>query len=221
MTFSKALAGVVSIAFLTACTHLNAADASTSTEAATEAAQSDVDLSDAPSGSYKADQGHRYITFFYDHQGFSEPFVRWRSWDADLDWNAEDPEKSSVSVVIDATSIDTGVDVFDGHLRGERFFNVETHPTITFDSTELVRTGPATGKMTGDLSIKGITKPVTLDVTFKKAAFNQRANGAKIGFSARGSLLRSEFDLGLAVPIVGDEVSIIIEVEFDEEKAAE
>jgi polyisoprenoid-binding protein YceI len=170
---------------------------------------------DAISGEYKTDPRHRYITFSYFHQGFSRPWVRWRNWDAVLDWDAEEPEASSVSVTIDATSVDSGVDVFDEHLQGERFFDTANHPEITFESTSLTKTGDATGTMTGDLTIKGITKPVTLDVTYNNSAFSERGNEYKIGFSAKGSVNRSEFGMDYLVPVTSDEVEIVIEAEFE------
>ncbi|MEM8771066.1 MAG: YceI family protein [Pseudomonadota bacterium] len=169
----------------------------------------------AVSGVYEVDQTHRYIAFDYLHQGYSRPVLRWRDWDATLNWDAADPTKSSVEVTIDANSIDSGVDVFDGHLRGEQFFDVENHPTITFASTSLEKTGETTGKMTGDLTIKGVTKPVTLDVTLNRAAFEQRGNVYKIGFSAEGVVKRSDFGVDAYTPFVGDEVNLNIQTEFE------
>lgn len=169
----------------------------------------------AISGEYKADQKHRYITFHYLHQGYSRPFLRWRDWDATLNWNAEDATASSVSVTIDASSIDSGVDEFDGHLRGDKFFDVENHPVITFESTSLTTTDENTGTMTGDLTIKGITKPVTLNVTMNRASFSDRNKLYKIGFSAKGTVKRSDFGVDLYAPVVSDEVDLVIETEFE------
>ena len=197
------------------------AEGSTASEPAAEAQSTDVDLSGAPSGVYTADQGHRYITFTYDHQGYSAPFLRWRSWDATLNWNAEDPTKSTVSVTIDAASIDSGVEAFDAHLKSDDFFDVENYPTISFVSTGIERTGADTGLITGDLTIKETTKPVVVEAKFNKGAFNQRSEAHKIGFSGKAEVLRSDFDVDLAVPFVGDAVTLIIEVEFDETQDAE
>lgn len=191
--------------------------------ASAAAAQSPSDVRDdavqggfnAPTGQYVADQTHRYITFSYSHLGFSNPYVRWRDWDATLDWNAEDPEKSSVSVTIDAASVDTGVDVFDGHMKGDTFFDVANHPEITFVSTEIKRTDDFTGTITGDLTIKGNTLPVTLETTFNKGDFVQRSNLHKLGFSAKTTVKRSDFGVDAFAPAVSDEVEIVIEVEFD------
>ena len=169
---------------------------------------------EAVSGEYTPDSAHRYITFSYLHQGFSRPMVRWRAWDGTLNWDAENPENSSVSVTIDASSVDSGVDEFDGHLRGERFFDVENHPEITFESTSISRTGDTTGTITGDLTIKGNTKPVTLDAAFNKGAFNERDGVYKLGFSGTTTVKRSDFGVDAYVPYVSDEVDITIETEW-------
>lgn len=204
-----------------------AAEASTPSAATTAAAAPDnaaaeaVDLSAAASGVYTTDAKHRHLIFNYGHQGYSVSYVRWRDWTGELNWNAEKPEESSIAVKINATEPDSGVDEFDDHLRGENFFDVANHPEITFNGTSLERTGDNTGRMTGDLTIKGVTKPVTLDVTINKAAFEERANAYKLGFSAKGEIIRSEFGLDYAVPFVDDKVNLIIEAEFLSPKAAE
>ncbi len=184
-------------------------------------AKSEPDYAAAPSGLYNTDAGHRYITFTYLHQGFSSPYLRWNDWDGELNWNAENPEASSIAVTIDAASIDSGVDEFDNHLKSADFFEVEKFPSITFESTEVKMTGPNTGVVTGDLTIRDQTKPVAVDVTFNKAAYVDRAEAHKIGFSGKTTLLRSDFGVGRYAPVVGDEVTIIIETEFDEVKSAE
>ncbi len=168
----------------------------------------------AVSGTYQADPNHRYITFSYLHVGYSRPMLRWRDWDATLEWDADNPAVSSLSVVIDATSIDSGVDEFDGHLNGDRFFDTANHPEITFVSTKLVKTGDATGIMTGDLTIKGITKPVDLDVTLNRTARDEIFKTYKIGFTATGTVMRTDYGMDYAVPMVSDEVEINIQAEF-------
>lgn len=168
----------------------------------------------AQSGVYTPDDRHRHLLFNYSHFGFSNSWVRWRSWDATLNWNAENPEASTISVVIDATSVDSGVDVFDDHLNGERFFDTAKFPQITFQSTSVKKTGADTGTVTGDLTIKGVTKAVTLDVKFNKDVFEEKDGSSKIGFSGKTSVSRSEFGLDFLVPNVSDDVEIVIEAEF-------
>ena len=168
----------------------------------------------APSGEYKLEKTHAYIAFSYDHQGFSNPILRWGAWDATLDWNAEDPAASSVLATIDVESIDSGVDEFNDHLKAADFFDLENHDKVSFTSTKIVQKDDTTGTITGDLVIKGNSHPVTLDVKFNKAAFDGRGNVHKIGFSGKAEILRSEWDLGKYAPFVSDEVTLWVEAEF-------
>lgn len=190
------------------------APAGAATETASAQQNADAVQSDAVSGVYSPDPNHRYITFSYFHQGFSNPWLRWRDWTGELDWNAETPENSSVNVTIDVSSIDSGVDEFDGHLVSENWFNAAQYPQITFVSTKVEKTGANTGKITGDLTIKGVTKPVTLNVVFHKGAYQERANNYKLGFSGKTTVKRTDFDVGAYVPVVGDDVDIVIETEW-------
>lgn len=183
-------------------------------EALAESVEAPFDVSATVPGVYKSDAAHAYITFSYDHQGYSRPWLRWRSWTGDLNWNPADPSQSSIAVVIDAASIDSGVDKFDEHLKSADFFDVANHPQITFNSTSVTVDGPATAKVAGDLTIKGVTKPVTLDVKINRAADDDFAKGYKLGFSGKTSVKRSDFGVDKYTPIVGDDVEIIVEAEF-------
>jgi len=175
-----------------------------------------ADISTAPSGIYKAEAGHAYIAFSYDHQGFSKPILRWGAFDGTINLNAEDPESSTVSVTIPVESIDSGVDVFNGHLKSAGFFDVENHPTITFKSTDVNQIVTGSGQLTGDLTIKGITKPVTLNVTLNKVGKNFRSGVDMFGISATGSLKRGDFGLDQYLP-VAEYINLMIEVEFQKE----
>ena len=203
--------------FLTACGGKAEADSQTSAPQETIPASS-VGVAQqpnyGPSGTYKNDKAHAYISFSYSHKGLSNPLLRWRNWDATLNWDGDDPTRSTLTVIIQAASIDSGVDEFDGHLRSPRFFDVEAYPEIRFVSTKAEKIEPNRGRLTGDLTLKGQTRPVTLDVTFNKAAEGGEPGTGVLGFSARTMLKRSEWDLGYAVPFVGDAVDIIIEAEF-------
>jgi polyisoprenoid-binding protein YceI len=168
----------------------------------------------AVSGEYTPEKNHRYLNVTYSHFGYSNPTVRWRDWTGTLNWNAENPSDSSVTVTIDAESVDSGVDVFDGHLNGDRFFDTANYPEITFVSTNIAVTGADTGKITGDLTIKDVTKPVTLDVKFNKGAFEERSNLYKLGFSGKTTVKRTDFGMDYLAPAVSDEVDILIETEW-------
>lgn len=174
----------------------------------------DTNYADAPAGEYDIEKGHAYIVFSYTHAGYSRPFLRWGDWDSTLTWDPENPENSSVSVDIKVDGIDSGVDVFNEHLVSADWFNAAEYPNITFNSTSVTKASDNTGTITGDLTIKGITKPVTLDVVFNKTAYDNRYKGQKMGFSARGELLRSDWDLGAYAPGVGDEIALMIETEY-------
>ena len=173
-----------------------------------------AELADLPSGAYVLDKTHGYITFSYDHLGFSTPHVGFRSFDVSLDLDSANIENSKVDVLIDATSIDSRVEVFNGHLSGEDFFDTANHPQITFTTTEINSTGDNTFDLTGDLTIKGVTKPVTLNAILRKADMHPMRNVPSIGVTAEGMLSRSEFGLTRGVPNIGDEVTLQISVEL-------
>lgn len=172
------------------------------------------DASAAEAGVYKTDPHHAYITFSYDHQGYSRPWLRWEDWTGDLNWNPAAPDQSTITATIEADSADSGVDELDDHLESADFFDAAKFPTITFKSTSVALSGGAAGTVTGDLTIKGVTKPVTLDVTINKAANEDRAKAYKLGFSAKGVVKRSDYGVDKYAPFVGDDVTVLIEAEF-------
>ena len=169
---------------------------------------------DVPSGSYGLDKTHGYITFSYSHLGFSNPHVGFDSFEVELAADAENPENSSVQVLIDAASINSRVEVFDEHLNGRKFFDTANNPQITFSSTGVKSTGEKTLEITGDLTIKGITKQVTLAATINKAANHPMLGVPTIGVTATAEVLRSKWGLTRAVPFVSDEINILIDVEL-------
>ena len=173
-----------------------------------------ADLSDVPSGKYALDSTHGYITFTYSHLGFSNPRIGFNSFDTVLDLDTGSPENSTVEVTIDAASIDSRVAEFNEHLNGADFFNTAEYPTITFKSTRVTVTGDNTFDVTGDLTILGTTKPVTLATTINKAGNHPLRNVPTVGVSASTKLMRSEWGLGAYVPAVSDEVELSIEVEL-------
>lgn len=173
-----------------------------------------ADLSEVPSGKYTLDSSHGYITFTYNHLGFSNPRVGFNRFDVALDLDTANPANSEVGVTIDATSIDSRVAEFNEHLNGADFFNTAEYPTITFQSTKVEATGGNTFEVTGDLTILGTTKPVTLTTTINKAGNHPLRNVPTVGVSASTKLLRSEWGLGAYVPAVSDEVELSIEVEL-------
>ncbi|MDJ0918228.1 MAG: YceI family protein [Woeseiaceae bacterium] len=177
-----------------------------------------ADTSGVPDGTYEVDPQHGYILFSYSHFGLSNPSVGFNKFDATLELDSANPEKSAITVAIDANSIDSRVPVFDDHLRDEQFFNTKQFPGITFEATSIEAKGDSKYAITGDLTMKGITKPITLDASIV-AKMHPFKRVPAVGVSATGKLLRSDWDLGAYAPSVSDEVTLTIEVEIlkDEE----
>jgi polyisoprenoid-binding protein YceI len=165
-------------------------------------------------GKYELDQSHAYISFSYSHMGMSHPQLQFGEFEAELLLNGRDMSNSEVNMTIDANSIDTSIEEFDDALRGEDFFDVENHPNIVFKSTAYQEESATTGKLTGDLSLLGISVPVTLDVTINSAAMNRMTRKEMIGFSATGVVHRSDFGLTAFDQYVGDDLSLNIQIEF-------
>ncbi|WP_374575872.1 YceI family protein [Phenylobacterium sp.] len=191
-----------------------------------EAAQPQPPKSDAPAGTYALDKAHGSIVFRVNHLGLSNYTARFTRFDAELKFDPADPAASSVTATIDPASIQTDYpfkDVdFDAQLSGKDWLNAAQFPQMTFKSTSVTMTGPATADVTGDFSLHGVTRPVTLKATFNGgyAGNGMDPAGSRIGFSADGVLNRSEFGMGYGVPPkgstfgVGDPVSFHIEAEF-------
>ena len=173
-----------------------------------------TDLTNTPSGTYVLDKSHANIVFGVSHLGFSQYFSRFNGFDATLDFNAKNPEKSTLSVTIDTSSADANNAKMEKKYDSDTFFNVKQYPTATFKSTSITKLTDNTGTITGDLTLLGVTKPVTLDVIFNGSGKNPYAGADALGFSAEGILKRSEFGMDQYLPAVGDEVRLNIQAEF-------
>ncbi|MGE3624069.1 MAG: YceI family protein [Bdellovibrionales bacterium] len=166
-------------------------------------------------GPYQMDTSHASIIFKINHLGFSRYTGRFDKMEATLNYNSEAPEQSSLNVTIYPNSVDTNNAKLEEELRGEKWFNVIKYPRATFQSTKIERTGPTTGKVTGDFTLMGETHPVTLDVTLVGAGAHPMNKKQVIGFSATGTFRRSEFGFQNGIPMIGDEVTLQIDAEFN------
>ncbi|MEM9207919.1 MAG: YceI family protein [Pseudomonadota bacterium] len=182
--------------------------------ALTVATTATADLASSPAGKYTLDKNHGYITFSYNHLGFSTPQVGFDDWDVVLNLDNGNVESSTVEVMIDATSINSRVAVFNGHLTGENFFNTSEYPDISFVSKSIESRGDDAFDVAGDLTIKGVTKPVVLAMKVNKADNHPMRKVPTIGVSGEAKVNRSEFGLDRAVPAVGDEVTISVSAEL-------
>jgi polyisoprenoid-binding protein YceI len=166
-------------------------------------------------GSYELDDTHAYLSFSYSHLGLSNPQIQFADFEASLELNGDDMSLSQVRITIDAASVDSTVPELDDDLKGPDFFDVANHPEITFQSTAYEETSDSSGRLTGDLSVRGVTLPVTLDVSINSASMNPLNRKEMIGFSATGSINRSDYGLTAYAPLVGDELSLAVQIEFE------
>ena len=162
---------------------------------------------------YELDPNHTRIDFSWTHFGFSHPMGRFDRFDGDFRFDPADPTKSSVTVTIPVSSIDTGVAKLDAHLQTADFFDVANYPTATFKSTRVERAGEHGLKVTGDLTLHGVTKPVVLDVVINKIGPHPMAGRAAAGFDATTTIKRSDFGISNYVPNVSDEIRLSISTE--------
>ncbi len=161
---------------------------------------------------YKLDPTHTAITWHVSHFGFSTPSGKFMNVDGTLVLDEANPAASSVKVEIKVADGKSGVTKLDDHLAGPEFFDVAKFPTATFTSTKVELTGKDTAKVTGDLTIHGITKPATLDVKLNKIGENFM-KVPTAGFTASTTLKRSDFGMTTYLPGLADDVKIDIESE--------
>lgn len=170
---------------------------------------------------YTLDPNHTQTLFTWNHFGFSNPTANFNQVNGTLVFDAADPAKSSVDVTIPVASIDTHVPALDEHLKQADFFDAVKYPTITFKSTH-VEPGnkPDTFKVTGNLTVHGVTKPVILLATLNKRGEHAMRKAPAIGFDATTTLKRSDFGLGAYVPAVSDAVHVHVTTEAIDTAAA-
>lgn len=165
-------------------------------------------------GTFTIDPYHTFTTFEWDHFNLSTGRGRFRKTEGTIEV-AKGARSARINVVIDVNSVDSGVDLLDMRLKQEAFFNVEKFPTITFTSDELAFDGAALKSVTGKLTIKGITKPVTLQV--ERASCKEERNPTlkypACGADALLVINRSDFNMGFFAPLVSDRIVIRIAVE--------
>lgn len=179
---------------------------------------------DAPSGAYTLDKSHATFIMGVNHLGFSNYRMSFANWDAALNLDVMKPEKSSVTATIDATSLvlQGAPKGFKEELLGPNWLNAGKHPVISFKSSKIAISGMTAARVTGDLTMNGITKPVTLKVRFNGAYSGHPMDpAARAGFSGEGILKRSDFGIAAGIPKpgskmgVGDEVNFSFEAELN------
>lgn len=172
---------------------------------------------------YTFDTSHTKILFFVNHLGFSQSIGEFTRYDGYFTFDQNAPEKSMVDVTLQPSGIRTSSSLLDEKLQGDEFFKSALFPDIRFVSTGIKVISANTGEVTGNVTLIGITKPVTIKVTFNKADYHPYTQNYVAGFSAEAMLKRSDFGMNAYIPNVGDEVRILIETEgvSDDRKKAE
>jgi polyisoprenoid-binding protein YceI len=162
---------------------------------------------------YKIDANHTDVIASWSHFGFSNPIAHFGKVDGFITYDPAKVGDSKVEVTIPLSGLNSHVEAFGEHLRSDDFFDAANHPNITFKSTSVKSAGKDKLAVTGDLTIKGITKSVTLDVTINKLGVQPMAKREAAGFEATTTIKRSDFGVGKYAPNVSDEVKISITTE--------
>lgn len=180
--------------------------------------QASKDPAAAPAGTYRLDKRHVGVIVSVTHNGgFSYSIFRMNDVQGSLIWDPAKPEASQLTATIAANSLATNVPGFADQLTGPLYLDSAKFPTITFTSTSIRRTGPTTGLITGDLTMHGVTQPVTLDTTMIGAG--QAMLGKTIGFQAKAHVSRIAFGVGQPnTRDIGDDLEIAINLEFNQVK---
>jgi polyisoprenoid-binding protein YceI len=165
---------------------------------------------------YIIDNAHTFPRFEYSHFGYSNQVSRFDKTSGKIVLDRA-TKTGSVDVTIDTTSVDTGFALFNGHIQGEDFLDTKKYPTITFKSSKLNFKGDTLASVDGNLTIKGITKPVTLEITSFKCMPHPMTKKDACGANAVTKIKRTEFNAGKYAPNVSDEVTLTIAVEASKE----
>jgi polyisoprenoid-binding protein YceI len=173
------------------------------------------DPAKVPAGSYVLDKKHASLTAKIVHMGFSHYTLRFNGLDGDFTYDPANWQATKVNFTVDPKSVDTNDPAFNKQIAG--YFEADKYPSITFVSTAVQGGADGKGTVTGDLTFHGVTKPVTLDVTFDGAGHGITPLGTRLGFSGSTQIKRSDFGLTNFVlnQYTSDEVDLIFEVEFE------
>jgi len=162
---------------------------------------------------YLLDASHSQVVFSYNHLGFSTTWGMFSGFEGEIMFDQEEPANSTVNVSMPLLSMMTGWQARFDHFMSADFFGATEDETVTFVSTAIEVTGENTAKITGDLTLNGVTKPVVLDAHLNQTGDHPVANQPWAGFDATTTLVRSEFGLGQFAPFVSDEVEVMISIE--------
>lgn len=175
-----------------------------------------AEVSRVTAGTYKVDANHTQVLWEVDHMGFTPLWGLFGETSGSLTLDPAKPNDAKVTIDIPLTGLTVSSAGFGKHLRTADLFDAEKFPTAKFVSTSVKAAG-SKATITGDLTVKGVTKPVTLDAQFYGAGANPMSKAQTVGFTATAKIKRSDFGLGMAVPVVSDEVNLKIVAAFEKQ----
>ena len=168
-------------------------------------------------GTYAVDPGHTQVGWRVSHMGFSNYAGGFSDVSGTLELQPKNPAAAKLSIKIPVTSVATTSAKLTDELKGDQWLDAAKFPAMTFVSTKVAPEGKDRAKVTGDLTLHGVTKPVTLDVTLVGAGVNPLNKKVTVGFEATGTLKRSEFGVKTYVPLIGDELHLTIAGAFEKQ----
>ncbi|MEO5865664.1 MAG: YceI family protein [Sphingomonas sp.] len=175
------------------------------------------DVRQVTPGTYKIDPAHSQLLFTVNHLGFTHYTGQFTNPSGTLVIEPAHPDAAKVNVTFPIANVQTTVPELNEHLKGSDFFDAVKYPTATFVSTKVIAKGTS-ATITGNLTLKGITKPIVLDAHFVgagKAFWGEKKTN--VGFTATASIKRSDFGMGIQVPLVGDRIDLVINAGFEAE----
>jgi polyisoprenoid-binding protein YceI len=170
-----------------------------------------------PAGTYQVDPAHTQVAWEVNHMGFSILEGMFGASEGSITIDPAKPAATKVDVTFQVAQMGVSFATFAEHLKGDNFFNAAQYPTARFVSTSVTPKGANKATLTGNLTIKDQTKPVTLDVTFVGAGPNPMSKKLNFGFRATGTIKRSDFGVGAYAPVVSDEVKLHINAAFTQQ----
>lgn len=201
-------------ASLAACAPATSNDATAAAATdATAAPASAVEPIKVASGTYVIDPTHTMVLAQWNHLGFSNPSANFADAKGEIVINGDDMSQSSVNVTLPLSGLSSFSQKFDAHLANSDFFDSAKFPEARFVSTKVESTGTNTYKVSGDLTIKDVAKPVVLDVTLNAAGPHPMTQAPSVGFDATATVKRSDWGLDMAAPMVSDDVKLRITTE--------
>ncbi|MBI1327749.1 MAG: polyisoprenoid-binding protein [Alphaproteobacteria bacterium] len=169
----------------------------------------------AAPNNYILEKPHTQIVFSIGHMGLSHSYGKFTDFDGKIQFDPTQPEKGTVNVTIKTASLDLNDATWNEHTAADKLLDAANFPEMTFESTSIKVTGEKTADITGNLTLHGVTKPVVLATIYNQSIKHPMAPKMMAGFSATTTIKRSDFGISYGIPMIDDEVKIIIEVEAE------